>query len=237
MAIKRTRKIKTEEFLEDAVLPLQRKPNKTPLEPQTEKQRKYMSAIRANQIIFGTGEAGSGKTYVATAMACQALESGEIDRIIITRPAQEAGESLGFLPGELEEKFAPYLRPLQDIFEERLGKTRYQYMLKIGRIEAIPLAYMRGMTLARAWVLADEAQNTTPKQMQMLLTRVGLDAKVIISGDTTQSDIAGVSGLADALQTIGSLKGVGHVDFDVEDVVRSGICREIVAAYARMRAP
>ena len=226
-----TRKAKTADpIIED--LPLQRKINKAPLEPRTEKQRHYISTINRCDIIFGTGEAGSGKTYVATSMACDALVSKSIDKIIITRPACEAGESLGFLPGELEAKFEPYLRPLQDIFEERLGKSFYKLLLKSGRIEAMPIAYLRGVTFDNAWVLVDESQNITPKQMQMLLTRIGENTKMILSGDIEQSDIKGKSGLEDALYTIGDLPGVGHVDFDVDDVVRSGMCRAICRAYA-----
>lgn len=206
-----------------------------PLVAQTAKQKAYMAAIAGADLIFGTGEAGSGKTYVATALACAELVAKRIDRIVVTRPAQEAGESMGFLPGELNEKFAPYLRPLEDVFIERLGKSRYEYCVKAKQIEAIPLAYMRGMTFHRCWVLVDEAQNATPRQMQMLLTRVGRDCKVIVDGDPEQSDIKGLCGLSDALATVRELPGVAHVHFEAADVVRSGLCQAVVKAYARRR--
>lgn len=206
-----------------------------PVSAQTAKQKIYMAAIASSDLIFGTGEAGSGKTYVATALACAELVAKRIDKIIVTRPAQEAGESMGFLPGELNEKFAPYLRPLEDVFVERLGKSRYEYFVKARQIEAIPLAYMRGMTFARCWVLVDEAQNATPRQMQMLLTRIGQDCKVIVDGDPEQSDIKGLCGLSDALATVRELPGVAHVHFEAADVVRSGLCQAVVKAYARRR--
>ncbi len=204
-----------------------------PLEAKTQAQRRYLRAIASRDITFGVGEAGTGKTFLAVAAACDALREHRTERIIITRPAVEAaGESLGFLPGELDQKFAPYLRPVLDILRQRLGKGPADYALKAGQIEAIPLAYMRGMTLDRAWIILDEAQNTTPEQMRMFLTRVGEGSKVIVNGDLAQSDISGVSGLRDALDVVGHLPRVEAVEFGPADVVRSGLCGDIVRAYS-----
>lgn len=154
-----------------------------------------------------------------------------IDKIIITRPAVEAGESLGFLPGEIEDKFDPYLQPFRDVLNERLGKSFVEYMLKIGRIEAAPLAYMRGRTFKRAFVILDEAQNTTPNQMKLFLTRIGHDCKVVVNGDIRQKDIHGQSGLDDAVKRISHIPSVKCVRFTRQDVVRSGLVQEIVEAY------
>ena len=208
-----------------------------PLEPQTEKQRKYIASIKSHIITFATGSAGTGKTYVAAALAAQALENRTVDRIIVTRPAVEAGESLGFLPGELDEKFDPYLQPFRLVLEERLGKAKVEYLLKTKTIEAIPLGYLRGRTFKNAFVILDEAQNTTPKQMKMFLTRIGLNAKVVINGDTSQIDIHGDSGLSDAIKRISYIPQVGHVNFTREDVVRSGIVSEIIQAYDEPALP
>lgn len=202
-----------------------------PLEAKTENQARLIAAIDHRRLIFTTGAAGTGKTYIAVAKACEALASRQIDRIVITRPAQEAGESMGFLPGELEDKFEPYIRPLRDIFEERMGKSQFAYALKSKKIEAIPLAYMRGLTFARTWVLLDEAQNTTPKQMKMFLTRLGEDSKVIVNGDISQVDISGPSGLEHAISVVGFIPSVAHIHFNIADVVRDGLCQEIVQAY------
>lgn len=202
-----------------------------PLSPQNEKQKKYIAAIKSHIITFATGAAGTGKTYVAAALAAQALENHQVDRIIVTRPAVEAGESLGFLPGELDEKFDPYLQPFRMVLEERLGKAKVAYLLKTKVIEAIPLGYLRGRTFRNAFVILDEAQNTTPKQMKMFLTRIGLDTKVVINGDSSQVDIHGDSGLEDAIRKISYIPAVGHVNFTREDVVRSGIVSEIIQAY------
>lgn len=202
-----------------------------PLEPQTEKQKKYIATIKSHTITFATGSAGTGKTYVAAAMAAQALENHSVERIIVTRPAVEAGESLGFLPGELDEKFDPYLQPFRMVLEERLGKPKVEYLLKSKIIEAIPLGYLRGRTFKKAFVILDEAQNTTPKQMKMFLTRIGLDTKVVINGDTSQVDIHGANGLEDAIKRISFIPQVGHVNFTRDDVVRAGIVSEIIQAY------
>lgn len=208
-----------------------------PLEPQTEKQKKYIATIKSHIITFATGSAGTGKTYVAAAMAAQALDNHSVDRIIVTRPAVEAGESLGFLPGELDEKFDPYLQPFRMVLEERLGKARVEYMLKSKMIEAIPLGYLRGRTFKRAFVILDEAQNTTPKQMKMFLTRIGLDTKVVINGDSSQVDIHGANGLDDAIRRISFIPQVGHVNFTRDDVVRAGIVSEIIQAYDEPAMP
>lgn len=171
-------------------------------------------------------------TFVAAAMAADMLREKKIDKIIITRPAVEAGESFGFLPGELEEKYAPYIDPFRDILNERLGKSQVEYLIKHKRIEAKPLAFMRGCTLKNCWAILDEAQNTTPSQMKLFLTRIGENCKVIVDGDTEQKDIKSYSGLADAVIRLASTKRVGIVDFSPEDIVRSGIVRDIIKAYA-----
>lgn len=172
-------------------------------------------------------------TYIAASMAAKALQDGDIDRIIITRPAVEAGESLGFLPGELEEKFDPYLQPFREVLEERLGKSQVEMFMKNGHIDARPLAYMRGSTFKNAFVILDEAQNTTPTQMKMFLTRIGYNCKVIVNGDIDQCDINGLSGLEDAVKRITYIPEVKHIVFKEDDIVRSGLVREIVCAYRK----
>jgi phosphate starvation-inducible PhoH-like protein len=201
------------------------------IEPQNEKQKKYIASIKSRIITFATGSAGTGKTFIAGAMAAQALDAHRVKQIIITRPAIEAGESLGFLPGELDEKFDPYLQPFRMVLEERMGKAKVEYLLKSKIIEALPLAYMRGRTFKNCFVILDEAQNTTPKQMKMFLTRIGLDTKVVVNGDTSQVDIQGRNGLSDAVERLSFLPTVGHINFTRDDVVRSGIVSEIIQAY------
>lgn len=203
-----------------------------PLSPQTEAQDHYMRAINGSKLTFGLGPAGTGKTYVAAAMAADALKAKTIKKLLLTRPAVEAGESLGFLPGLLEEKFAPFMRPFLDVLNERLGSGFVNYALKDGRIEALPLAYMRGMTFKDCWVILDEAQNTTPVQMKMFLTRIGQGSKVIVNGDASQKDIPGRSGLVDAVQRVSKLRDVRVVNFTRDDVVRDGLVQEIIDAYA-----
>lgn len=203
-----------------------------PLHAITRAQDRYMASIRDNIITFGIGPAGTGKSYIAAAMAADMLREKKIDKIIITRPAVEAGESFGFLPGELEEKYAPYIDPFRDILNERLGKSQVAYLIKHKRIEARPLAFMRGCTLKNCWAILDEAQNTTPSQIKLFLTRIGENCKVIVDGDIDQNDIKSYSGLADAVIRLASTKRVGIVDFGVEDIVRSGIVRDIIRAYA-----
>lgn len=207
------------------------KADKSPIVPKTNSQRRYINAINSFDLIFATGPAGTGKTWLAAARAAQLLEDDKIDKIIITRPAVEAGESLGFLPGEKEEKFQPYLVPFLGVFHERLGKSFTDYLIKTGRIEAAPLAYMRGRTFDRCFVILDEAQNTSPVQMKMFLTRIGEDCHVVVNGDLEQKDIQGKSGLQDAVERVAFIPSVKHVHFTDADVVRSGLCAEIVNAY------
>lgn len=202
------------------------------LEAQSDNQTTYIHTIQSNILTFGLGHAGSGKTFVATVMALDELKNKRIEKIILTRPAQEAGEKLGFLPGELDDKYEPYLRPFRDIMIRRLGQGYVDCALKNGRIEPLPLAYMRGMSFENCWVLLDEAQNCTPVQMKMFLTRIGENCKVIVNGDLSQQDINGVSGLLDGYQRTRGLNNVGAVQFTRDDVVRSGLVRDIVDRYS-----
>ena len=205
---------------------------KLPLKALNSAQQKYINAIKNNCLTFGLGPAGTGKSYCAGALAAQALESGRIERIIFTRPAVEAGENLGFLPGKLEEKFAVYIDAFRDILNERLGKGVVEYCLRHGRIVGAPLAYMRGKTFnASTFVILDEAQNVTPTQMKMFLTRIGEDCKVVVNGDTRQSDIRGPSGLEDAVERLRGLPGVYVHTFDKADSVRSGLVRQVLDRY------
>lgn len=203
-----------------------------PLVAQTEAQAKYINAIKTFTLIFGVGPAGTGKTYISGALAAQALSEGKVEKIIITRPVVEAGESLGFLPGTITEKYEPYLQPLRAVFYERLGKGATEYFLKGKTIEPMPLAYMRGITFKDAFVILDEAQNVSPSQMKMFLTRIGHNCTVVINGDPEQIDIQGPSGLIDAARRIGFIPAVKIVTFGTEDVVRSGLVQEILEAYA-----
>ena len=205
---------------------------KTPIEPLNPKQDKYLSAIRNGKLVFGLGPAGTGKTYIAGSAAAEMLESKQVEKIIITRPAVDAGESLGFLPGELEEKYEPYIAAFRDVLNERLGKTYVEYLLKIGRIEAQPFAYMRGRTFKNAVVILDEAQNATPEQMKLFLTRIGENCTVIVDGDESQADIKN-SGLMDAVKRLSYIPEVKVVQFGTADIVRSGLVQEIVEAYDR----
>lgn len=204
------------------------------VKPLNDAQALYDAHIRASIITFGVGPAGTGKTWLAATRAAQALKAGEIERIIVTRPALEAGESLGFLPGEMDDKYQPYFRPVCDALAETLGSGPLEYHLKSGTIEARPLAYLRGATFKNCLVLFDEAQNATVSQMKLFLTRIGDHSRVVINGDPDQIDLprASDSGLMDAVRRLGSVKGVGVVTFGRDDIVRSGICREIVEAYA-----
>lgn len=208
--------------------PVQRKA--PPLEPKNEVQRRYLNAMKNFQVVVGLGPAGTGKTYIAGAYACDLLEKKLIEKIIITRPAVDAGESLGFLPGELEEKYEPYIAAFRDVLNERLGKSHVDYLIKTGRIEARPFAYMRGCTFKDAIVILDEAQNSTKEQMKLFLTRVGENCKVIIDGDEAQADIRD-SGLTDAINRIQHIPAVKIVRFSKHDVVRSGFVQEVVEAY------
>lgn len=217
----------------DRTIPMPRTAPVKPLEAQTDNQARYMKAIGTQQLIFGVGPAGTGKTYIAGAMAAMALEDGTADRIIITRPAVEAGEKLGFLPGELEEKFGPYIAAFMGVLNERLGKGKVEYLLKTEKIIASPLAYMRGLTFKNAFIIMDEAQNATPVQMKLFLTRIGNDTTVVVNGDTDQVDIVGPSGLTDAIKKVAFIPSVSVVQFGLDDVVRSSLCSEIVRAYAQ----
>jgi phosphate starvation-inducible PhoH-like protein len=203
-----------------------------PLEARTPAQKRYITAIRTHCLTFGIGPAGTGKSYCAGALAAQYLEDGQIDRIILTRPAIEAGEQLGFLPGDLDEKFAPYIDAFRDILNARLGAGTVDYCLRHGRIVASPLAYMRGKTFdSRTFVVLDEAQNTTPAQMKMFLTRIGEDSRVVVNGDIRQSDVRGPNGLADAIGRLQGLPGVAVHRFERGDIVRSGLVRDIIDRY------
>lgn len=202
------------------------------LEAMTEAQAHYMIAIEGNIITFGLGSAGTGKTYVATAMAGQMLYEGKVKKIIITRPAVQSGQGLGFLPGNLDEKFAPYIQPIRVILEERFGKGWFESQLKNGNIECVPLEFMMGKTFDNAFVLGDEMQNATEKEMFILLSRVGEYSKVVINGDyKMQKVIRGTSGLQDAVQRLGSVDNIAVHEFCSDDIVRSGIAKEIIKKY------
>jgi phosphate starvation-inducible PhoH-like protein len=203
------------------------------LEGQTEAQVHYILAMQSKQLTFSAGPAGTGKTYCCTTRGAQLLMRGKIDKLIVTRPAIEAGRGLGFLPGTIEEKFAPYFAPFKAILEKHLGKGHLEYLIRKGKVEIAPLEYIRGTTFENAFVILDEAQNTTPTQMKLFLTRIGETATVVVNGDTDQQDIPGLSGLSDALNRLTHLKQVGVANFTAEDVVRSGLVRDLLVAYAR----
>ena len=194
---------------------------------------RYIAAIRKSDVVFGVGPAGTGKTYLAIVMAIAALKKGEVQRIILTRPAVEAGESLGFLPGDLKEKVDPYLRPMYDALHQIFGMEHTNRLLERGVIEIAPLAYMRGRTLDDAFVILDEAQNTTISQMKMFLTRLGFNSKMIVNGDTSQVDLpkGQVSGLIHAERTLKGIKKIRFVNFEAGDVVRHPVVAEIIEAY------
>ena len=206
-----------------------------PVRPKTLGQREYLQAIKQNAITFGVGPAGTGKTYLAVAMAVKAFKSKEVSRIILTRPAVEAGEKLGFLPGDLQNKVDPYLRPLYDGLFDMLGAESFQKLLEKQTIEVAPLAYMRGRTLDDAFIILDEAQNTSREQMKMFLTRMGTGSKVVVTGDVTQIDLPdrSRSGLLDALNVLKNVDGIARVFFTEKDVVRHRLVQEIVKAYDR----
>ncbi len=204
----------------------------TPLEAKTAAQKRYINAIKNNCLTFGIGPAGTGKSYCAAALAADALETGNIQRIILTRPAVEAGENLGFLPGDLDEKFAVYIEAFRDTLKERLGAGAVDYFLRHGRIVAAPLAYMRGKTFnSDSFVILDEAQNTSVAQMKMFLTRIGEDCKVVVNGDVDQSDIRGPNGLAYAVSRLQGLHNVHVHSFERADIVRSGLVRDLMDRY------
>lgn len=228
-----SRRREDREYLKEDVLvePRFNRRSTDPIVAKNEAQRKYINAINNFTLTFATGSAGTGKTYICAALAADALESKAIDKLIITRPAVEAGESLGFLPGDIDQKFDPYLMPFREVLNERLGKSYVEYLIKCGKIEAAPLAYMRGRTFKNAFVILDEAQNTTNTQMKMFLTRIGYDCKVVVNGDYSQKDINGNSGLEDAVRRLSFIPSVKHIHFTNDDIVRSGLVREILGAY------
>ena len=206
-----------------------------PLKPKTLGQKKYVESIRTNTLTLGIGPAGTGKTYLAVAMSVQAFKAHEINRIILTRPAVEAGEKLGFLPGDLQNKVDPYLRPLYDALFDMLGAETFQKYQEKGNIEVAPLAYMRGRTLDDSFIILDEAQNTTPEQMKMFLTRLGFNSKAVITGDITQIDLpdSKKSGLIEAQRVLREVEDIAIVTFTEKDVVRHKIVQDIIKAYER----
>lgn len=206
-----------------------------PVKPKTLGQKKYCSAIKENTITIGVGPAGTGKTYLAVALAVTAFRAQQVNRIILTRPAVEAGEKLGFLPGDLQQKVDPYLRPLYDALFDMLGAETYQRYVERGNIEVAPLAYMRGRTLDDSFIILDEAQNTTPEQMKMFLTRLGFGSKMVITGDVTQIDLPDGrhSGLKEAIKILRNVDDIAQVTFNEKDVVRHRLVQDIIKAYEK----
>lgn len=205
------------------------------IRPKTLGQKEYVDAIKKNSIVFGVGPAGTGKTYLAVALAVYALKNKEIDKIILTRPAVEAGEKLGFLPGDLNEKVDPYLRPLFDALQEMMGEDSYLRHIERGSIEIAPLAYMRGRTLSNSFIILDEAQNTTKEQMKMFLTRMGENSRIVVTGDVTQIDLPKnvTSGMQHAIDVLKDVKGIQVVRLTSKDVVRNELVARIIEAYQR----
>ena len=206
-----------------------------PVKPKTLGQKKYIDAIQNNTITFGIGPAGTGKTYLAVAMAVRAFRDEQVSRIILTRPAVEAGEKLGFLPGDLQDKVDPYLRPLYDAMFDMMGPENFQRNMEKGTIEVAPLAYMRGRTLDDSFIILDEAQNTAPEQMIMFLTRLGFNSKAIVTGDVTQIDLpnAGRSGLVEAVKVLKNIDDIAIMRLTEKDVVRHKLVQDIIAAYEK----
>ena len=210
-----------------------------PVKPKTLGQKNYIEQIANHTIVFGVGPAGTGKTYLAVAMAVKAFRAKEVSRIILTRPAVEAGEKLGFLPGDLQQKVDPYLRPLYDALFEMLGADNFQKYQEKGSIEVAPLAYMRGRTLDDSFIILDEAQNTTPEQMKMFLTRLGFNSKIVVTGDITQIDLPDgkKSGLKEAVRILKNIEDIKTVRFTEKDVVRHKLVQDIIRAYERAEKP
>ena len=206
-----------------------------PIKAKTLGQKKYIESIRNNTIVIGVGPAGTGKTYLAVAMAVSAFRAKEVNRIILTRPAVEAGEKLGFLPGDLQQKVDPYLRPLYDALFDMLGPENFQKYQERGCIEVAPLAYMRGRTLDDSFIILDEAQNTTPEQMKMFLTRLGFGSKIVVTGDITQIDLPDgkKSGLVEVIRILKNLDDIQTVKFSEKDVVRHKLVQDIIKAYEK----
>ena len=229
----------TSQFLRDSCWPeydlrlhCNRDTRIAPLTAKTDSQSAYMRAIQTHALTFGVGPAGTGKSYCAAGLAADGLKKGTIDRILLTRPAVEAGENLGFLPGDIDEKFGVYIEAFREILDERLGRGAVDYYLRHGRIVAAPLAYMRGRTFGPGtFVILDEAQNTTIQQMKMFLTRIGTDCTVVINGDVQQSDLRGANGLADAIDRLSDLPQVKVHAFTRDDIVRSGLVRAVIDRY------
>jgi len=215
-------------FLDTKAIPSKAAP---PLQAKTQSQAQYITAIKSHKLTFGIGPAGTGKSYCAGALAAEELESRRIEKIIISRPAVEAGENMGFLPGDLHEKFDPYFDAFRDCLNERLGKGVVECGLKNDRIVVSPLAYLRGKTFNDAFVVLDEAQNCTATQLKMFLTRIGENCRVVVNGDIRQSDIGGKSGLQDAVDRLGQIASVYVHQFEHEDIVRSGLVKEIIQCY------
>jgi phosphate starvation-inducible PhoH-like protein len=224
-----------EEALTDGAIRTRRKL----VTPRTPVQRTYVEAIRRNELVFGLGPAGTGKTYLAVACAAEALMAGEVDRIVLSRPAVEAGERLGFLPGDMKEKVDPYLRPLYDALYDMMPATLVTKGLAENQIEIAPLAFMRGRTLSSAFIILDEAQNTTPQQMKMFLTRLGEGSRMVVTGDPSQVDLphGQDSGLADAAAILKGVSGIAQVTFTSADIVRHPLVGKIVAAYEKKAKP
>jgi phosphate starvation-inducible PhoH-like protein len=205
----------------------------SPIKPKTVNQQKLVQSVKENDLVFALGPAGTGKTYISVALAVRSLKNKLVKKIIITRPAVEAGENLGFLPGDLKEKIDPYLRPIYDALNDMVPFEKLKYYLEREIVEIAPLAYMRGRTLNNAFILLDEAQNTTPMQMKMFLTRMGPESKMIVTGDTSQIDlpVKQSSGLKEAVRILNQVKGIGMVELNSRDVVRHKLVRDIIEAY------
>jgi phosphate starvation-inducible protein PhoH and related proteins len=221
-----------QQFPTESLIVSPKKPvDNSPIKGKTANHQRYINSIQTSPITFAYGPAGTGKTYISTAWACQQLVDKKIEQLIITRPAVEAGENLGFLPGELEEKYEPYIAPFRNVFNKRLGKSFAEYLIKTEQIKAIPLGFCRGLTFENSIVILDEAQNTTVEQMKMFLTRMGPNCTLIINGDTKQKDIKVLSGLADAIKRLENVDGIEIVKFEIEDIVRHDLVQKIVQAY------
>lgn len=220
--------------LEQEITEYSPKKEKMKLEAKNETQGQLISTILTKDIVFVVGPAGTGKTYIPTALASEFISERKIEKLILVRPMQECGEKIGFLPGELEDKFEPWVEPILDVLEERLGKSFVKSLVKNGRIESKPLSFMRGKSFNDAWVILDEAQNTTPEQMKMFLTRIGRNCKLIISGDIKQTDLKGYkgetieSGLLKAVEKLKSIPQIGLVMFDNSEIVRNDVIKEIL---------
>lgn len=217
------------EFLEER--PIRQRHVIEPFVPKSKKQEKYLHALENFTVVFGVGAAGTGKSHVSTAYAADQLREGSVSKLIFTRPNVEVGRPLGHLPGTLEEKFEPYLMPVKEILYERLGKSHTEALIKSGKIEAIPLGFMRGMTFKDCIVIVDEAQNCAKAEFLMLLTRLGYGSKMFINGDTSQTDLREKSGLEDSIERVSWIPQVAVVEFNKEDVVRAGIVSEIIESY------